>query len=181
MSTSEKLKTTFERNLKALKLKPSLGQKTAVTKIKLRDGTTCDIEHGEWKFTADVGKDTGGNNAGPGPGVLERAALGSCLAIGYSTWAAVLGVPIEHLEIDVETDVDARGQFGIDDIQPGYPSIRYKVTIGSPAPEEEIMKVLDKADAHSPVLDDFKRPLPVEREVKILSQENIYETTKDTK
>lgn len=29
--------------------------------------------------------------------------------------------------------------------------------------------VLDEADAYSPVLDDFRRPLPVEREVKIVS------------
>ncbi len=172
MNKEQTLKTTFERNTQALKLKPSLGQKTAITKIRLRDGTTCDVEHGEWKFTADVGKDTGGNNAGPGPGVLQRAALGSCLAIGYSMWAAVLGVPIENIEVDIETDIDARGQLGIDNLPPGYNAVRYKVTIESPAPEKEIIEVLDKADAYSPVLDDFKRPLPVEREVKILSVED---------
>lgn len=32
-----------------------------------------EIEHGKWKFTADVGTDAGGNDEGPGPGVLERA------------------------------------------------------------------------------------------------------------
>lgn len=42
----------------------SRGQGTAVTKVPLRDGLTCDIEDGPWKLTADEAPGQGGNSAG---------------------------------------------------------------------------------------------------------------------
>ncbi|MFW5973209.1 MAG: OsmC family protein [Bacteroidota bacterium] len=167
MENAQRLRAAFERTARALTLKPSVGQYTAVTKIRVRDGTTCEIEYGDWRFTSDIGKAQGGNDAGPGPGILERAALGSCLAIGYATWASVLDVPIEQIEVDIESEVDARGSFGVTDDPPGFRALRYRVHLQSSAPEADILRVLDEADAHSPVLDDFRRPLPIEREVRI--------------
>lgn len=167
MADPKTIKNAFERNVKALKLRPSIGQRTARTYIKVVDGTTCEIESGSKRLTVDVGKDAGGNDAGPGPGILERAALGSCLAIGYATWAAHLEIPIDDLRVEVETEFDARGQFGVAGIPPGFKSIRYHVTIESPAPEEEVRKLVEKADQHSPVRDDFQRAIPIKRELSI--------------
>lgn len=172
MSDPASIRRAFERSRKALLLKPHLGQGTGVTRVTVRNGTTCDVESGQWKLVADVGTPAGGNDAGPGPGVLERAALGSCLAIGYATWAAVLGVPMENIEVVVESDYDYRGQFGIDGHRPGYRAVRYRVLVTSSAPEEDVMRVLDEADAHSPVLDDLIRPMSVEREVQVLKGES---------
>ena len=45
--------------------------------------------------------------------------------------------------------------------------MRYIVTVESDAPEAEVMKVLDSADAHSPLRDDFTRALDVRREVRV--------------
>lgn len=78
-------------------------------------------------------------------------------------------MPIEHLEVEVETDFGAREQFGIGDQSPGFDAIRYRVKIQSLATEEEIQRVLDAADAHSPVRDDFARAIPIEREVEIVA------------
>lgn len=175
MADLETIRTAFERNRKVLSLKPGKGQYTTTTHIRLVDGTTCEVEHKHWKFLADVGENQGGNDAGPGPSVLERAALGSCLAIGYVTWAAVLDVPIGDVQVDVEAQVDARGTFGVDDVSPGCEAMRYRVYIESPAPEERVQEVIEKADAHSPVLHNFRRPIPIEREVEIVAphkQEN---------
>ncbi len=171
MADSKTIKRAYERNKKLLSIKPSKGQYTTTTRVRLYDGTSCEIEHGPWKFTADVGKTEGGNDAGPGPSVLERAALGSCLAIGYAKYAAVLGVPIDDLKVEVEADVDARGTFGIGGVAPGYKGMRYRVTIESAAPEEAIRKVIDEADAHSPVLYNMIHPVGIEREINILSVE----------
>jgi uncharacterized OsmC-like protein len=169
MADQKTIKRAYERNRKLLSIKPSKGQYTTTTYVRLHDGTTCEIEHGPWKFTADIGETEGGNDAGPGPSVLERAALGSCLAIGYAKYAAVMDVPIDNLKVEVEADVDARGAFGLDDVDPGYKAMRYRVIIESSAPEKDIRKVLDTADAHSPVLNNFTRPAVVEREVNIVS------------
>ncbi len=167
MSDPDSLKTAYERNRKVLSLKPGKGQYTTTTHVRLKDGTTCEVEHKHWKFLADVGKTQGGNDAGPGPSVLERAALGSCLAIGYVTFAAVLDVPIDDVQVDVEADVDARGTFGIDGVEPGYKGVRYRVRIESPASEEAVQEVIEQADAHSPVLHNLRNPVPIERDVTI--------------
>lgn len=171
MADPKTIKEAYERNKKLLSIKPSKGQYTTTTSVRLYDGTSCEIEHGPWKFTADIGKTEGGNDAGPGPSVLERAALGSCLAIGYSKYAAILDVPIDSLRVEVEADVDARGTFGIDNISPGYKAMRYRVIIESPASEEAIREVIAKADEHSPVLKNFTRPISIEREIKLVKRQ----------
>ncbi len=172
MADVETLKESFERVKKLLTIKPEKGQYTTTTKVKVYDGTTCEVEHKHWKFTADVGKTEGGNDAGPGPSVLQRGALGSCLGIGYAKWAAYLDVPVNNIEVVVEADVDARGTYGIDGVDPGYKGLRYRVIIDSPAPEKKIREVIENADKHSPVLKDFTKPVPVEREIEIVKSEN---------
>lgn len=169
MADPKTIKEAFERNKKALQLRPSKAKSTATTKVRLFDGTTCEVEHKHWKFKVDIGEAEGGNDAGPGPGILERGALGSCLAIAYSQRAAVLGIPIDKIEVDVESDFDARGMLHITDDPPGFDAIRYKVYIESPAPKGQIMQIIEDADKHSPVLDDFSRTIPVERQVTIKS------------
>lgn len=171
MSDAETLKASFERVKKLLTIKPAKGQYTTTTKVRVSDGTTCDIEHKHWRFTADIGEIEGGNDAGPGPGILQRGAIGSCLAIGYAKWAAWLDVPIESIEVDVQAEVDARGSYGIDGISPAHKRMKYIVRIESPAPDEKIQEVIEKADAHSPILMDIKKPIPIEREVQILKNE----------
>lgn len=171
MAEQKAIKKAYERNKKLLSIKPSKGQYTTTTSVRLYDGTSCEVEHGPWKFTADIGKTEGGNDAGPGPSVLERAALGSCIAIGYAKYAAIMDVPIESLKVEVEAEVDARGAFGIDNVPPGYKSLRYRVFIESSASDEAVMEVIEKADEHSPVLNNFTSPIAVKREVKLAKQQ----------
>ncbi len=106
MDSKERIKIAFDRNAKALSLRPTLGTGTAVTRVRLREGLTCDIEDGEWKLTADMGEKSGGNNQGPNAGVLGRGALGSCLAMSYAQWAAQLGVPVAGVEVEIQADYD---------------------------------------------------------------------------
>jgi uncharacterized OsmC-like protein len=167
MSDVESIRTAFERNAKALALRPSIGQGTHVTKVRLRDGLACEIEDGAWKLTADLDRGSGGNDAGPDPGVFGRAALGSCLAIGYALWAAKLQVPLSSIEVEVHADYDARGMYAVDDRSAGWTDLRYTVSVASTAPEADVMRVLDEADAHSPLRDDFSRAFTIEREVRI--------------
>jgi uncharacterized OsmC-like protein len=168
MTATDRVKTAVERNIKAISLRPSIGQGTAVTTVRIREGVTCDIEDGAWKLVGDESAGEGGAGAGPDPGVFGRAALGTCLAIGYAMWAAHMGVAFSKIEVAVHAGYDARGMYGVDDaVAPGWTSVRYVVHIESPAAEEDVRRVIDYADAHSPLLDDFRRPLPIERELHI--------------
>jgi uncharacterized OsmC-like protein len=110
----------------------------------------------------------GGTGNGPNPGVLGRAALASCLAIGYGIWAARLGVPFDALEVEVQADSNVSGQLGIaDDVRPGYSAIRYMVTVSSTSPQADVMRVLDTADRLSPYYDIFSNGVPLTREVHL--------------
>lgn len=162
------IREAFERQAKALRLRPGIGKGTASTSARVVDGMTCQVEDGEWKLTVDMPEKHGGGNRGPNPGVLGRAALASCTAIGYVRWGAKLGVPIDSLEVEVEADYDVRGEMGVDDdIPPGYTEIRYVVRVTSPATEEEVLAVLDAADEHSSYLDNYSRGVALSRRVEL--------------
>ncbi len=168
--SQEVIKTAIERNVRAVSLRPSVGQGTAITKVTWREGLTCDVEEGPWKLVVGMTEKYGGSNAGPNPGVYGRAAVGSCLAIGYMMWASRLEIPVRSLEVEVQADYDVRGELAVEDsVRPGYTRMRYIVTIDSDAPEADVMRLLDTADRYSSWRDDLANPVPMEREVRMVS------------
>jgi uncharacterized OsmC-like protein len=165
----QRIKEAFERNRKALELRPSVGQGTAVTKVTHTGGLGCAVEEGKWKFTVDASPKSGGGDEGPNPGIIGRAALGTCLAQAYATWAAVLGVPIDAMEVVIEADYDARGLHGDESVPVTYSEVRYNVTIASTAPDEEVMAMMEKAELHCPYLHNFAKPLKLRRNIELVA------------
>jgi uncharacterized OsmC-like protein len=161
------IKTAFERNGRAIELRPAVGQKTAVTKVRVVQGVHCEAEEGRWKVVADASEKSGGTAMGPDPGLLVRSALGTCLAMGYVIWAAHLGVPLRDVEVEIHADFDARGQHGVAGIPAGYSEIRYLVRIVSDAPEADIQRVVESADRASMVGDVFRRAHTLTRTLTI--------------
>lgn len=168
MTHVEMIRTALERNAKAVALRPAVGQGTAVSRARLREGLACEVQEGDWKLVVGMPQSMGGANDGPTPGVFGRAAFSTCLAISYGMWAARLEVPLTSVEVDVHADYDARGELGVSsDVRPGYLAIRYVVRIASPAPESEVLRVLDAADRCSTFVDVFANGVPLRREVII--------------
>ena len=152
-------------------LKPALGKGTGVSKVRITNGLTCEVQEGDWKMTVDMPAGVGGDGLAPTPGVYGRAALGSCLAIGYMMKAAEMEISIINLEVEVEADFDDGALLGTADknIPPGYLEIRYTINIESDVADETIMQLLDDGDAHSPYLDIFTRAQKCVRKVNINS------------
>jgi uncharacterized OsmC-like protein len=165
--TTERIKTAFERNGRAVELRPAVGQKTAITKARMVDGLHVEAEEGRWKLVSDASEKSGGTAAGPDPGFVVRAALGNCFVMGYVTWAAHYGVPIESVEVELHADFDARGQHGMGDIPAGYSEIRYHVRIESAAPEADVLRVVEHADRCSMVGDVFRRAHTLVRQLTV--------------
>jgi len=169
MPTSAEIKTALERNAKVVEARPSVGQGTAITRVTLNPGLSCDVEDGAWKFSVGMTEKYGGLNNGPNPGVYGRAALGSCLAIGYGMWAARLDIAVRSLTVEVKARYDVRGELGVDDsVRPGYADVTYVVTVDTDASDHDLQRWLDIADRHSSWLDDLRNPVPVSREVRIV-------------
>lgn len=173
MDPNEQIRFAFTRVADALSRKPAFGLGTGISRASIRNGLTCEIREGDWTMTADMPQQAGGNAAGPTPGVFGRAALGSCLAIGYMMRAAVMKIPIAALEVEIQADYDDGALFGTaPQVPPGYLEIRYSVTVDSEAPEELIIQLLDEADRHSPYLDVFQRAQTCCRTVTIIQKNN---------
>jgi len=171
MVRTEQIKEIFERNGKAMAMRPSVGLGTARTRVSLRDGLTCDVEDGAWKLVVDMSQKSGGDGRAPDPGVYGRTALGSCLAIGYTLWGAKRGITFSKIEIEVQADYNSGAYHGVADVPAGYAQMRCFVTIESDAPDADVLAVLDEADAHSPYRDNFTRAVDVRREVKFTRTE----------
>ena len=167
MSHAEHIRTTFERVANAISRRPSLGQSTAVSVTRVTAGLRCESQEGPWRIGSDMPANAGGSASAPTPGVLGRAALGSCLAMGITMYAAKLGIAIDALEVEVQADSDDGALFGVSDTLPGYTEVRYAVRIDSGADEDAVRHMLDEAERHSPYLDVFRRAQVCRRSVHI--------------
>jgi len=163
----QKIKTAFERQKRAVSLRPYIGKGTAVTKLKFQEGLACEIEEGQWKFMVDMNEKWGGDGAGPTAGTYGRGAFAGCLAIGYLTYAAKYDIEIDNLEIEVHADYDTRGYCDVDGMTSKYLEIRYIVSLETTATEEEIIRVLDEAEKHSTYFEIFRDSLKLKRILRI--------------
>lgn len=171
METSERIKRSFERNRRALSLKPGIGRGTATARAQLVEGLLFTVEDGAWKFHVDMSEKSGGTGAAPDPGVYGRTALASCLGINYAQQAAARSLRITRLEVVVEADYDSNGTYGTLDQPPGYRRVRYRVAIEADATDEEIQRFVEEADKLCPYLDNFSRAIEVRRELEITANQ----------
>ena len=167
MRTQRDIAKAFEDVAGAFRHRPELGIGTQSSVTKVVNGLLCEVSEGDWTFSVDMPEAAGGSGTAPTPGVLGRAALGSCLAMSYMMWASKLGIEINALEVQVQADYDEGAIFGTSDAAPGYSEVRYCVKIESAADEAVIIRLLDEADRHSPYLDVFTRPQQLVRRVEV--------------
>ena len=170
MNPQSVIKSALERSVQVVTLKPARGQRTYTNIATVGAGTVCHTIEKDQEITIDVGKAMGGQDAGPSPSTVLRAAFSSCLAIGIKLWASRDEVPMENITVTVETDVDARGQLGVcERVTPGFGAIRIGVAVQSDAPEAAVESVIDKSLRYSPLIDVFRNPQSIETALTIES------------
>ncbi|MEE8436681.1 MAG: OsmC family protein [bacterium] len=169
MDYSEKIRSAWIRSTKGLARRPELGKTTRSVTARMTDGLTCEVESEEgWKFTADMPEVAGGNEAGAVPSTFAEAAFASCLVIGYRMLFAAREVPVNTIQVECTGVFDARGLYAVGDISPGFDGpVTYTVHVDSPADEETVVELLNQAEAHSPLIDIFKNPVELHRELHI--------------
>jgi hypothetical protein len=76
------------------------------------------------------------------------------------------GIKLDKVEIGIDGDIDLRGFFGIDDrIRAGFNAVRIHVSLSGPEHATRYEELAAAVDAHCPVLDLFRNPVPVERKL----------------
>src|SRR5580765_966982 len=116
----------------------------------------------QFSLTVDEPPNLGGTDTGPNPVELVLAALATCQEITYRAYATALGIPLESVSVKLEGLLDLRGFFAVkDDVRAGFKEVRGTVQLKSSAPEAELAELKEIVDAHCPVLDILRAPVPV--------------------
>ena len=116
----------------------------------------------QFNVTVDEPPNLGGTDTGPNPVEFVLAALATCQEITYRAYATALGIPLESVSVTLEGSLDLRGFFAVKDgVRAGFNDVRGVVNLKSSAPDAELAKLKDVVDAHCPVLDILRAPVPV--------------------
>jgi uncharacterized OsmC-like protein len=122
-------------------------------------------------FTVSMDEPTalGGSNTAPNMVEMVLGAYGCCLTTGYAANAAMQGIVLHDIQIELEGDLDLNGFFGLQDPEhcwPGYTNVRAKVLIKAPDATPEQIQALHAAVVRtSPVGSILQRPLNVATEL----------------
>ena len=162
------LRKAFERCARALSLWTSHEPGVHRTRARVTEALRCEIEEGVWKLTADMPEQLGGRGGAPTPGTLGRAALSSCLAIGYMLHASRQHVAVTALEVEIETVCDESWLVGPRKTPVREQNVRYTVTVESPASEEEVRRVIEESDVRRQSLHVFAVAPPRRKAVRIV-------------
>ena len=100
----------------------------------------------EFEIKIDEPLELCGTNRHANPQEYLMSAINACMMVGYSAVAALMGIELTKLEVELTGDIDLRGFLGIDAaVKPGYDGLKQTVRIaGSGTPEqfEELHQVV---------------------------------------
>lgn len=128
----------------------------------------------DFTLTADEPEMLCGTNTAANPVEMVLQAYGACLSIGYAMNAAVRGIRIDSIKIDLEGEIDLPGFLGLEppeklhmDKLPGFKTITAKVKIKAEADEKKLQELHKHVVSTSPVGLTLSRPVKVEADLEV--------------
>ena len=127
------------------------------SKISIRDFEIC----------IDQPKGFGGSDTGPKPSEMLLAVLAACQEVTYRLYADALSIPLNEVRVELTGLQDLQGFLGVDNnIAAGFQEVRGSVFLDSTASDAELERLRQTVEQHCPVLDDLRRPVDVEIEMR---------------
>lgn len=150
----------------AVKNDPANGQTKWNAVTTWKGGCACESKIGVHTVQMDEPVALGGTYTAPNMVEIVLAAYGSCLTVGYALNAALRGITIKDLKVEVEGDLDLAGFLGVSDTVPaGFSGIRAKVHLDSDGSAEAIQALHAHVLKTSPVGCILTKPLNVTTEL----------------
>ncbi|MFT5665386.1 MAG: putative OsmC-like protein [Gammaproteobacteria bacterium] len=165
MNEALKIEAALSRNVRAFQQRPSVAKDTTSCRTTLRDGFFCTTREGDHIIETDMPEIMGGAGNGPTPGVLGRACLASCIAMGIKIAATQNKISINTIQVDLEMDWDNRGMLGIDGISAGPSNIKIRLAIDSSANTKLLHEVVDQGLNSDPWLIALTKVHTVDTEI----------------
>ena len=179
----EALRQTTE----ALREKPRLAQVTfgirsewdqgtrqrAATTDLIQDGQVVDERTGRYVLESDEPTVLLGTDKAASPGEYILQALAGCYAVTYSSMAAMRGIELSSLTLDMQVDFDLQGFLGLDkSVRPGAQEIRVDVRATSPnATTEQLRELTELVQQRSPIRDTLANAVTVTTNLVIDEEE----------
>jgi uncharacterized OsmC-like protein len=147
-SLQKPLKEQYRRDSSASRI--TLRAKGAQTDIPV----ACSVDIGRAIYHAEAHKGVGGAGAGACSGDLLLGALAACAQITCQMVAAAMEIPIEHIEVTVEGELDLRGTLGLSkDVAVGFESIDLHFDVVAPkATPEQLRGLQEKTEQYCVVM-----------------------------
>ena len=160
----------FNATVKAVKEDPKKGATVWTAKTKWKGGLKSEAKLRKFTLNFDEPEAVAGTDTTVSPHETVLACYGACLTVGLSLNAALQGITIKSIEIDLEGYIDLPGFLGLAGIEglkdlPGYHTVKAKVHITSDASKEAIKNVFDRVVRYSPVGLTLSRPVDVKTEL----------------
>lgn len=101
-----------------------------------------------------------GTNQYANPQEYLLAATNACMMVGYATVAAVMGVKLTKLELEITGDIDLRGFLDIDpSVARGYEGLHYTVRLAGDGTQEQFEKMHEVVQRTSPNYYNIANPI----------------------
>jgi len=120
----------------------------------------CSIEVGQRTIEAQAHSGVGGPGTAACSGDLLLGALAACAQLTCQLVATAMGIPFEHIRVDVEGEMDLSGTLGISkDVPVGFQNIQAKFDINAPdATAEQLAALKEKTEQYCVVMQTLMKP-----------------------
>ncbi|WP_436641155.1 OsmC family protein [Microbaculum sp. FT89] len=155
--------------INAIKEDPEVGKTVWKASTQWLGGFRSQAQIRDFTIGMDEPTALGGSDTGPNMVEVVLGAYGCCLTTGYAANAALRGIDLEDIQIDLEGDLDLNAFLGLQTPQqccPGYTNVRATVKLKAPdATPEQIAELHEAVKATSPVGAILGRPVEVMTEL----------------
>ncbi len=161
----EKLRGNVESTAELLVSDPSAGhvRPRVVTRLIENVHARSDFVQydREFSFECDESDGRAGKGEAPSPLRYFLSGLAFCQQVWYAKGAALAGCEIENLVIEVSTYMDMRGEHLVGDVPPNPQWIVIEATVDSPGTHDQVLRMVDEANARCPVYNLVAKAIPV--------------------
>jgi uncharacterized OsmC-like protein len=120
----------------------------------------CSVDIGRALYQAQAHSGIGGAGTSACSGDLLLGALAACAQLTCQMVATAMVIPTNHIEVNVEGDLDLRGTLGISkEVPVGFESIRVSFEIDAPdATAEQLDRLREKTEQYCVVMQTLAHP-----------------------
>ncbi len=157
----------FKGTVGAVKDDPKKGASDWTVKTKWKGGLKSEATVRQFTLSFDEPEPIAGTDAAVSPHETVLACYGACLTVGLSLNAALRGIEVKNIEVELQGFIDLPGFLGLAGIKglkdmPGFHTVKATVHVDSDASRDEFQKVFDRVVKYSPVGLTLSQPVDIQ-------------------